>query len=149
MKDLRRTFKPEFLNRIDDIIVFSQLSKADIRKIAANMMKVVKERVAGMGIGLEVEDGALDLLAERGFDPVYGARPLRRRSSLPWRTVWPSRCWKAKSRRGDTALVSAKDGKILIEPKSKAAESIAQPDEKAGRRGSIKRSGDEACFISR
>ncbi len=78
MAELRRTFKPEFLNRIDDTIVFHQLSKEDIRQIAGNMFREVAARVFALGITLEADDEALDILAASGFDPVYGARPLRR-----------------------------------------------------------------------
>lgn len=78
MGDLRRTFKPEFLNRIDEIIVFHQLTKDDIRKIACNMLTVVEKRVKDMGIELTADDTAIDFLVKKGFDPVYGARPLRR-----------------------------------------------------------------------
>ncbi|MCL2367611.1 MAG: ATP-dependent Clp protease ATP-binding subunit [Oscillospiraceae bacterium] len=78
MEELKRTFRPEFLNRIDETIVFHQLSRADISEIAAKMLESVTARIAALGITLTVEQSAIDLLAEQGFDPVYGARPLRR-----------------------------------------------------------------------
>ncbi|MBQ5504423.1 MAG: AAA family ATPase, partial [Oscillospiraceae bacterium] len=78
MGDLRRTFKPEFLNRIDETIVFHQLTKDEIREIAGKMLNTVAERMRGLGIELSVTDAAIDKLADAGFDPVYGARPLRR-----------------------------------------------------------------------
>ena len=78
MTDLRRTFRPEFLNRIDEVIVFHQLKREHIRKIADNMVQNVAKRVADLGITLTANEEALDKLAEQGFDPVYGARPLRR-----------------------------------------------------------------------
>ncbi len=118
MKDLRRTFKPEFLNRIDDIIVFSQLTKENIRQIAANMMDVVKARVAGMNISLEADDAALDLLASRGFDPVYGARPLRREIQSAVEDSLAEQMLEGKIKAGDTALVTAEDGRIQIRAKT-------------------------------
>ena len=78
MKDLKNTFRPEFLNRVDEIIVFHQLSREDIKKIAKNMIEIVSKRLENIGIKLSVSEEALELLAENGFDPVYGARPLRR-----------------------------------------------------------------------
>lgn len=78
MKDLNKTFRPEFLNRIDDIIVFHQLTRENIRQISSKMLKTVTDRLEGIGVSLEVSDEALDILAKKGFDPTYGARPLRR-----------------------------------------------------------------------
>ena len=78
MGDLRRTFKPEFLNRIDETIVFHQLTKDEIREIAGKMLNTVADRMRGLGIELSATDAAIDKLADAGFDPVYGARPLRR-----------------------------------------------------------------------
>ena len=78
MADLRRTFKPEFLNRIDETIVFHRLTREEIREIAGHMLDSVGERMRSLGIELTATDAALDKLAEVGFDPVYGARPLRR-----------------------------------------------------------------------
>lgn len=78
MGELKKTFKPEFLNRVDEVIVFNQLGKEDIRKIAERMLKTLKKRLADMKIGLSFTAAAIDQLAEAGFDKVYGARPLRR-----------------------------------------------------------------------
>lgn len=78
MADLRATFKPEFLNRVDDIVVFKQLEKDDIKEIARRMLKSLDKRCEDIGITLDVTDNAIDAIAEKGFDKVYGARPLRR-----------------------------------------------------------------------
>nr|WP_291234678.1 ATP-dependent Clp protease ATP-binding subunit [Frisingicoccus sp.] len=79
MEEVKHIFKPEFLNRIDDIIVFHSLTKEHIRKIVAIMMNEISDRALDqMGIHLHTSEGVLRLLAEAGFDPVYGARPLRR-----------------------------------------------------------------------
>lgn len=78
MPDLKKTFKPEFLNRLDDIIVFNQLDQNDIEEIAKRMLKSLKKRTADLGIELDFTDNAITELAKEGFDKTYGARPLRR-----------------------------------------------------------------------
>ena len=78
MGDLKKVFRPEFLNRVDDIIVFRQLSRGETRDIARRMLRGVARRLEGLGVALECSDGALDQLVKAGFDPAYGARPLRR-----------------------------------------------------------------------
>lgn len=78
MSELKRTFKPEFLNRIDEVIVFSQLQKDDIKEISKRMLIALVERLSTMDIAIEFSDDAISRLAEEGFDKAYGARPLRR-----------------------------------------------------------------------
>lgn len=78
MDEVKRTFQPEFLNRLDDILVFHQLERKDVRRIAVHMVEQFTERMSRQGIHLKVEDSAIDVLVEKGYDPVYGARPLRR-----------------------------------------------------------------------
>src|SRR4029079_10251334 len=76
--ELKRAFNPEFLNRIDDVIVFHALTREDMRKIVDILLVQVKERLRVQSIQLEITPEALDLLIERGFDPALGARPLKR-----------------------------------------------------------------------
>ena len=78
MPDLKKTFKPEFLNRLDDIIVFNQLEQSDIEEIAKRMLKSLQRRTQDLGIELDFTDAAISELAKEGFDKTYGARPLRR-----------------------------------------------------------------------
>ncbi len=78
MGELKKTFRPEFLNRVDDIIVFQQLKKDDIKEIARRMLKTLADRMATMDIAIEFTDSVAEKIADVGFDPVYGARPLRR-----------------------------------------------------------------------
>ena len=78
LEELKRTFRPEFLNRVDDTIVFKVLTEADIAKIVDLMLSELAGRIAEYGLKLEVTPAAKELLAREGFDPVYGARPLRR-----------------------------------------------------------------------
>lgn len=78
MRELKNAFRPEFLNRVDDIIVFHRLSQPDIKAIASRMLDGLSKRVASLDIALTFGDGAVEAIAKAGFDPVYGARPLRR-----------------------------------------------------------------------
>ena len=78
MNDLKKTFKPEFLNRIDEIIVFNQLEKDDIKEIACRMLTSLQKKLKELGTDIEFTDAAIDAIADAGFDKVYGARPLRR-----------------------------------------------------------------------
>jgi len=78
MQQLRGHFRPEFLNRVDDIVFFTPLSMEEIRKIVLLLVEDLKSRLADRGIHFEMEDEAVDLAAKEGYDPVYGARPLKR-----------------------------------------------------------------------
>ena len=78
MEDLKKVFRPEFLNRLDETIVFTQLGRPEIQAIARRMLERVGERMRALGVTLRFTDGAVAALADRGFDPDYGARPLRR-----------------------------------------------------------------------
>ena len=120
MGDLKRTFKPEFLNRIDEIIVFHQLTKPEIRKIAGNMLETVAQRIEGMDIHMSWDESAVDLLADEGFDPVYGARPLRRKIQSSVEDGIAEQMLEGAVTAGDTVNVTARDGKICIEANRKA-----------------------------
>jgi ATP-dependent Clp protease ATP-binding subunit ClpB len=76
--ELRHYFRPEFLNRVDEIVVFHSLQREHIRGIAAIQVDLFRKRLSGTGVDLKLSESALDALAEKGFDPVYGARPLKR-----------------------------------------------------------------------
>jgi len=78
MADLKKTFRPEFLNRLDETIVFRRLERSELSEITRRLLRQVEQRLATMGIKLRVSDGAVELLAQKGYDPLYGARPLRR-----------------------------------------------------------------------
>ena len=114
MGELKKTFKPEFLNRLDDTIVFHQLSRENIREISTKMLETVRERLAAMGIELSADDSAIDLLAERGFDPIYGARPLRRAIQGAIEDGVAEKILEGKIRNGDKIFATAIDGKIEI-----------------------------------
>jgi ATP-dependent Clp protease ATP-binding subunit ClpC len=112
--ELKRTFKPEFLNRVDEIIIFHQLSRENIREICAKMLKTVSSRIADMGIALHADDAALDLLAEKGFDPVYGARPLRRTIQSAVEDAAAEKILDGTLKSGDKVLVTVRDGNIEL-----------------------------------
>ena len=76
--ELKQAFRPEFLNRVDEIIVFNQLTKSEIGEIARRMLNQTKERLSSMDITMDFSQSVVDMVADEGFDPVYGARPLRR-----------------------------------------------------------------------
>jgi ATP-dependent Clp protease ATP-binding subunit ClpB len=78
LEDVREHFRPEFINRVDDIVVFHPLSAEHIRNIVKIQLGYLKARLAERDMALTISDAALDKLAEAGFDPVYGARPLKR-----------------------------------------------------------------------
>ncbi|MBQ7485809.1 MAG: ATP-dependent Clp protease ATP-binding subunit [Oscillospiraceae bacterium] len=115
MAELKRTFKPEFLNRIDETIVFRQLTEADIVKIARRMLEVTARRMAEQGITLAAEDEAVTALAKGGFDPQYGARPLRRAIQSKVEDAVAEQMLEGKLLSGDTAHVRLQDGKVVIE----------------------------------
>jgi len=77
-EELKKYFRPEFLNRLDEIIVFSHLTRQDVKQISEIMIKQLQDRMKEKEIELEVRNGVKDILVEQGFDPIYGARPLRR-----------------------------------------------------------------------
>ena len=78
MEEVKRTFRPEFLNRIDDIVVFHKLTEEDVKQIADIMINNLVLRVKANGIELKIDNKAKELIAKKGFDANYGARPLRR-----------------------------------------------------------------------
>ena len=120
MKDLKDAFKPEFLNRIDDIIVFHQLTGEHIRQIAEIMLASLKKRMAEMGIELLVDEAALALLAEKGFDPKFGARPLRRVIQATIEDAAATELLDGKFVAGDQMLVTAWEGEVIIKKKEAA-----------------------------
>ncbi len=115
MDELKKMFRPEFLNRIDDIIVFSQLTEAEIEKIALVMLDGLKKRLAENGIEAEFKETALKMLAKEGFDPVYGARPLRRAIVSKVEDLFAEKMLDREIKEGDKVFVEERDGEINIE----------------------------------
>ena len=114
MAEVKRLFKPEFLNRIDETIVFHKLSKEDINEICGKMLEIVKTRMIDVGIAMSVDKSAIDLLSEEGYDPVYGARPLRRKIQSAIEDTVAEKLLEGKIKEGDEITITAKDDKIDI-----------------------------------
>ena len=134
MAELKRTFKPEFLNRIDETIVFRQLTEKDIVKIAHRMLSVTGKRMAQQGITLASDEDAVAALAKDGFDAEYGARPLRRSIQNTVEDAVAEQMLEGTLKSGDTAKVALRDGKVVVEkvPAAEAeAETIAEETEEA------------------
>lgn len=116
MGAVRAAFRPEFLNRIDEVVVFDKLTRGDLRKIAAIGLEALSDRLEARGLGLSVGDGALDLLAERGFDPVYGARPLKRVIQRDLADPIAAAVLEGRFAEGDAVEVSVESGELKLTP---------------------------------
>ena len=114
MEAVKRVFKPEFLNRIDEMIVFHKLSREEINEICSKMLDMVKVRMESIGISMIVDESAIEFLSEQGFDPVYGARPLRRAIQGAVEDSVAEKMLEGVFRDGDTVTVKAEDGKIVF-----------------------------------
>lgn len=114
-EELKQYFRPEFLNRLDEIIVFRQLTKDEVAQIAEIMLKEVFERIATKGIQLEVTDRFKTRLIDEGFNPTYGARPLRRAVMRLLEDSLAEEVLSEKIKAGDTAVVDVgEDGKVKV-----------------------------------
>ena len=117
MDELKRSFRPEFLNRIDDIIVFKQLDREDIKKIASRLCDSVVKSLKELGITLSVEDSAIDVLVEKGFDVTYGARPLKRAIQSLIEDKMAEKMLEKTFSEGDEVVARGEDGKIVFAKK--------------------------------
>jgi len=114
MGELKRAFRPEFLNRIDDIIVFHPLLEENIQQIATLMLKTLTERLEQNEIRATFTDATVSALAKEGFDPVYGARPLRRAIQTKLEDLFAEEMLDGKLSAGDIVTVDYQDGKYII-----------------------------------
>ena len=115
MDELKKMFRPEFLNRVDDIIVFSQLTEEEIGEIALVMLENLKKRLEANDITATVDESAVKLLSKEGFDPVYGARPLRRAITSKVEDLFAEEMLDGKIENGDSVIIKAENGEIKIE----------------------------------
>jgi ATP-dependent Clp protease ATP-binding subunit ClpC len=114
-EELKQYFRPEFLNRIDEIIVFRQLSKEEVKEIAEILLKDVFKRLTEQSITLEVTDKFKERLVEEGYNPAYGARPLRRAIMRLLEDVLAEEILSGRLGEGDTALVDVdEEGKVKV-----------------------------------
>ncbi|MGD2101158.1 MAG: ATP-dependent chaperone ClpB [Acidimicrobiia bacterium] len=114
MTAVRDQFRPEFLNRIDDVIVFDKLTPEDLRQIVEIQIGSLQDRLHGRGIDLAITGDALDLLAERGYDPVYGARPLKRVLQKELADPIATAILESRFGDGDTIKVSVDEGDLAL-----------------------------------
>ncbi len=119
LEEVKRVFRPEFLNRLDEIIVFHQLEQEKIVRIARRMLDEAAERVRKLGASLEISDYAVETLATIGFDPMYGARPLRRAIRARVEDRLAELLLDGSLKKGDTALVDCSNGTITVSVKPK------------------------------
>lgn len=121
MEEVRRLFKPEFLNRIDEIMVFHTLNKEEIKKIVALLLKSLENRCQEqLEIQLKVTNSAIEYLAEAGFDAKYGARPIRRAIQSKIEDKLANELLEGKIKRGDTVQVQCRNKEIRFVVKNKA-----------------------------
>ena len=132
MESLKENFRPEFLNRIDETIVFDTLSETAIREIVNIRIGVVADRLLTKGIGLEVSDEALTYLAKEGYNPHYGARPLNRLIQNKILNPVASYIISKGVTKGDNVIVSVKNKELLIETKKSKVKSPYRTKTKQG-----------------
>ncbi|WP_024833018.1 ATP-dependent Clp protease ATP-binding subunit [Ruminiclostridium josui] len=117
MSELKKMFRPEFLNRIDDIIVFHPLSKENIKEIVRLMLDVLVNRLKANEITMEVSEETMDYLAQKGFDPVFGARPLRRAIQSMVEDKLAEEMLEGKVKAGDSIKIDLDEENIIVNKK--------------------------------
>ena len=112
---MREFFRPEFLNRIDEIVEFRPLTKDQLGEIVELQLARLRERLAERGLGLELTDGAKQAVADAGWDPAYGARPLKRALQRLVENPLALRLLEGDFGEGDTVRVDVRDGELVFE----------------------------------
>ncbi|MBS5724503.1 MAG: ATP-dependent Clp protease ATP-binding subunit [Clostridiales bacterium] len=121
MDALKQTFRPEFLNRVDEIVIFNKLTDEDIQKIAGLMLREVAGRIKAQGIHITFDDDVIAMLAKEGFDPVYGARPLRRAIVRKVEDSFSEEMLSGSIKEGDRVRAVLRDGAIAYEKENSNA----------------------------
>ncbi|MCH8140236.1 MAG: type VI secretion system ATPase TssH, partial [Proteobacteria bacterium] len=111
-------FRPEFINRVDDIVVFHPLSKDDVHQIAEIQLAILRERLKDQELGIELTDRAVKDLVEEGYDPVYGARPLKRAIRKRIENPLASRLLSGEFSGGDVIEVDVLDGRFVFKKRA-------------------------------
>ncbi len=124
MGEVKKAFRPEFLNRLDDIIVFHELTEEQLRSIVDLMVRDLQKRLAERKVGIEVTEAAKSWLAKEGFDPVYGARPLRRAIERYVENPLSTKLLRGEFKEGDTVMVDLGEGALTFT--ARVAEVVAQ-----------------------
>ena len=114
MSEIKKAFRPEFINRIDDIIVFRKLDEEDIKQIASKMLEGLKSRLSANGITAQFTEAAVEKISKSGFDPVYGARPLRRAIQSEIEDLLAEKMLEKSIKEGESITVDEKDGEFDI-----------------------------------
>ena len=124
LEDLKKVFRPEFLNRLDETIVFTQLGREEIRAIARRLLEQVARRLEALGVELRYTDEAVDALARSGFDPDYGARPLRRAIRTQVEDICAELLLSGALTRGCAALLHVQDAALSLTPVPAAQQAL-------------------------
>ena len=138
MSELKKLFRPEFLNRVDEIVVFKSLTPEQLRGIVDLMVAELRDRLIAQGMSIELTDAARDIVAKEGADPVYGARPLRRAIQTLIEDPLSEQLLQGGWEAGDIVKVRAKDGKLVFDkekgpiPEPRRRESMARPSFRLG-----------------
>ena len=127
MADLRASFRPEFLNRLDETVIFHRLERKDVRRIVDVQLLRFAKRLMAKGMSLEVSDDAKDYLANVGYDPAYGARPLKRSIQRHLENPLAQELLSGRYAPGDTVVVDMAAGEIAFGKKTAAPVSEAPP----------------------
>ena len=119
MTEVKKVFRPEFLNRLDEIIVFHELTEEQLRSIVDLMAKDLQERLAGRKMTVELTKKAKAWLAKEGYDPVFGARPLRRAIERFVENPLSTKLLRGEFKEGDKVIVDLGDGKLTFKTKKR------------------------------
>ncbi len=114
-EELKRTFRPEFLNRIDEVIVFHSLKEDDVKEIVSIMIKDLRKRMKKLNININVTDDTIDYISNKGFDPVYGARPLERTITKMIEDQLAEEILKGRVSKDDNILIDFKNNKLIFD----------------------------------
>src|ERR671937_1153664 len=125
VEEMRAVFRPEFLNRIDEVVVFESLTREQLSQIVELQLRRLEGRLADRGIRIELTDAAEDFLAEAGWDPTYGARPLKRAIQRLVENPLALRLLEGDFGEGDTVRGDARDGELVFEKAGAAEPAIA------------------------
>jgi ATP-dependent Clp protease ATP-binding subunit ClpC len=131
-EELKRSFRPEFLNRIDEVIVFHSLTPDDVKRIVDLLMRRVEEQLKSKDVDIELTDAAKTLLAEKGYDKALGARPLRRTIQQMVEDPLAEKLLYKEFRAGETVIVDVRDGEVVFEHGASVMPPDTPPVELAG-----------------
>jgi len=115
MEEVRRAFRPEFLNRLDEILLFSRLSRANMTDIVEIQLNRLRKLLADRKVTLKIDGKALQWLANRGYDPVYGARPLKRVIQRSLQNPLATLLLEGKVKDGDTVEIGVESGELTVD----------------------------------